>query len=154
VAVLQVCKKSKGKTQRLPPEPALLKLRKELKGKEQHRRPPQPTAAQHLPPPQPAQPHAGYEMLQYLPLPPAQPHAGDEMEMEQHLPPPPPELPHAANDMDPMAQHLPPPLAQPHAGDELMMGEPFPPPDLFLFDGPAAPRITEDDEPVIVIDDD
>jgi hypothetical protein len=32
-----------------------------------------------------------------------------------------------------------------------MMGEPIPTPDAFLFDGPAAPRIIEDDEPVIVI---
>jgi len=80
-------------------------------------------------------------------------HAGDEM--EQHLPPPPPELPRAADDRDTMAQHLPPPPAQPHAGGELIMDEPLPPPDPFLFDGPAAPRIIDDDEPwVIVIDDD
>ncbi|CAD6268283.1 unnamed protein product [Miscanthus lutarioriparius] len=81
-------------------------------------------------------------------------HAGDEM--EQHIPPPPPELPRAADDTDTMAQHLPPPPAQPHAGGELMMDdEPLPPPDPFLFDGPAAPRIIDDDEPwVIVIDDD
>jgi hypothetical protein len=81
-------------------------------------------------------------------------HAGDEM--EQHLPPPPPELPQAADDRDTMAQHLPPPPAQPHAGGELIMDdEPLPPPDPFLFDGPAAPRIIDDDEPwVIVIDDD
>jgi hypothetical protein len=82
-------------------------------------------------------------------------HAGGD-EMEQHLPPPPPELPQAADDRDTMAQHLPPPPAQPHAGGELMMDdEPLHPPDPFLFDGPAAPRIIDDDEPwVIVIDDD
>jgi hypothetical protein len=76
--------------------------------------------------------------------------------MEQHLPPPPPELLQAADDRDTMAQHLPPPPAQPHAGGELIMDdEPLPPPDPFLFDGPAAPRIIDDDEPwVIVIDDD
>ena len=115
---------------------------------------------QNLPPPPPALPHAGGDMEmdmehRLLFLPPVLAQAGDEIMAEQDLlPPPPPELPHPADDiLDPMAaQHLmPPPQAQPHAGGELMMDEALPPPDPFLFDGPAAPMIIEDDEPVIVI---
>ena len=112
---------------------------------------------QNLPPPPPALPHAGGDMEmehRLLFLPPVLAQAGDEIMAEQDLlPPPPPELPHPADDiLDPMAaHHLPPPQAQPHAGGELMMDEALPPPDPFLFDGPAAPMIIEDDEPVIVI---
>jgi GATA-binding protein, other eukaryote len=161
VAVLQVRKKSdKGKAQRLPdPQPALrLKLRKELRGKQQHLLPPLPPpppppalpphagydydmVQQHLPPSPPVHPdpHAGYDMLH--------PHAGyDMLQSSYSYLPLPPALQHAAGDDDDMEmeqQHLvllPPAAFLLRAGDEMAQYLPPPPPP------PELPHAAADDD--------